>query len=137
MHINTATATSTSQEGHITLEVVSDDACVSDELMTSRCSRSRDESTAAIITNEGDSQSNLLVTSTDVSGNECEEDSIPVQLPSCSDSRSDGSRSCTQSVISYQCDIGKLLEENVDFKTFTREQLYQILTHEPNPNASV
>ena len=117
--------------------MVTDDACVSDESMTSHCNRSRDESTAVIITNEGDGQSNLVVTSTDESGNECEEDSISVELPSCSDSRSDGSRSCTQSVISYQCDIGKLLEENVDFKTLTREQLYQILTHEPNPNASV
>ena len=80
MQINTATATSTSQEGNSTLEVVTDDACVSDEPMTSHCNRSRDESTAVI---KGDDQSNLVVTSTDESGNECEEDSISVELLSC------------------------------------------------------
>ena len=79
----------------------------------------------------------MVVTSTNESGNECEEDSISVELPSCSDSGSDGSRSCIQSVIGYQCDIGKLLAENVNFKTLPREQLYQILTHEPNPNSTV
>ena len=107
--------------------------------MTSHCNRSGDEPTAVIITNEGDDgQLNLVVTITDESGDECEEDSISAELLSCSDSRSDGSRSsCTQPVINYRCDIGKLLEENVDFKALTREQLYQILTHEPNPNASV
>ena len=117
--------------------MATDDASVSNESMTSHCNRSRDESTAVIITNEGDGQSNLVVTSTNESGNECEEDSISVELPSCSDSGSDGSRSCIQSVIGYQCDIGKLLAENVNFKTLPREQLYQILTHEPNPNSAV
>ena len=63
--------------------------------------------------------------------------SISPVLLSCSDSRSDGSRSYTQSVISYRCDIGKLLEENVDIKTLTEEQLYQILAHKPNPNTFV
>ena len=97
--------------------------------MASHCNRSRDESAVATTVNECNGQSNLIVTSADES-DRCEEDNISVEVSSCSDSTS-----CTQSV--SDCDIGKLLKENIDFKALSREQLYQILTHEPNPNASV
>ena len=94
--------------------------------MASHCNRSRDESAIATTVNEGNGQSNLIVPSADESDG-CEEDNISVEVSSSSDSTS-----CTQSV--KDLDIGKLLEENIDFKALSREQL---LTHKPNPNASV